>query len=182
MTFNYSDMKVRIYVNGILKTTSSAGSGTADSDASNNLLIGLYTTSVTRNYDGSMDDVKIYNYVRSASQIAYDYNQGDPMAWYKMNECTGSTIHSTNDPVNTALDGFWYGTGGGTQTSVGNCSTAGTAWGAGASGKYGASLNFDGTDDYFITSTFLDTLAQQLLPIFRGEDGYIPLLLQPAKT
>ena len=39
------------------------------------------------------------------------------------------------------------GSGGGEDT-VGTCDTASTAWGSGATGKRGASLDFDGTDDY----------------------------------
>jgi hypothetical protein len=45
-------------------------------------------------------------------------------------------------------NGTWNGTSGGSQTAVGTCNTASTAWGNGATGKFNNSLNFDGTDDY----------------------------------
>lgn len=53
-----------------------------------------------------------------------------------------------NDSSGNAFNGTWYGTGGGTQTSVGTCTTASTAWGNGVTGKFNSSLNFDGSNDY----------------------------------
>ncbi len=37
-------------------------------------------------------------------------------------------------------------------TAVGTCTTAGTAWGNGADGKINSSLNFNGSNDYILTS------------------------------
>lgn len=96
-------------------------------------------------FKGLVDDVKIYAYARTPSQVAYEYNRGRPIGWWKFDECQGTTA---NDASGFALTGTWNGTGGGTQTSVGTCSTSGTAWGNGATGKLNSSLNFDGTDDY----------------------------------
>ena len=66
-----------------------------------------------------------------------------------MNECQGTVA---NDSGGSGMIGGNPGTitigGSGTQTAVGTCTTAGTAWGNGATGKYNSSLNFDGTDDY----------------------------------
>jgi hypothetical protein len=96
-------------------------------------------------YTGQMDGVKIYNYARTPSQIAWDYNKGGPVGWWRMDECQGDVIH---DVTGNGNNGTWYGTGGGTQTSVGNCNTSGTAWYNGKAGKQNYSLNFDGADDY----------------------------------
>jgi hypothetical protein len=98
---------------------------------------------------GLIDHVKIYDYARTPAQIAYDYNRGEPIAHWKMDECQGSTIHDSSDNGN---HGTWNGSGG-TQTSVGTCTTAGTAWGNGSTGKFGASLNFDGEDDYLVKTS-----------------------------
>lgn len=104
------------------------------------------------NLNGKLDDVRIYNYVRTLAQIAWDYNHGAPVAWWKMDECTGGTIHSNNDPYNSSLNGTINLGSGGTQTTAignGTCTTnASTPWYNGRNGKYNASLNFDGTDDY----------------------------------
>jgi hypothetical protein len=84
------------------------------------------------------------------------------VARYKLDECQGSTVNSSNSPLsssNSPLPGTITIGASGTQTAVGNCSTASTAWGNGATGKYNSSLNFDGTDDYVNLGT-----ASSLLP------------------
>ena len=96
-------------------------------------------------FDGSIDQVRVYNYARTPAQIAWDYNQGAPIGWWKMDECTGTNIKdwSFNSKTGTASIGA-----AGSQTSVGTCTTPGTAWGIGATGKFNSSLSLDGTDDY----------------------------------
>ncbi|MCR4330073.1 MAG: DUF2341 domain-containing protein [Candidatus Roizmanbacteria bacterium] len=101
-------------------------------------------------FDGKIDQVRIYNYARTPAQVAWDYNKGAPVALYKLDECQGLTAHNAALNANgTAAgnDGTITIGGTGTQTSAGTCSTNGTAWGNGATGKWNASLNFDGTDD-----------------------------------
>ncbi|HNY04671.1 MAG TPA: LamG domain-containing protein, partial [Candidatus Woesebacteria bacterium] len=96
-------------------------------------------------FDGSIDQVRVYNYARTPAQIAWDYNQGAPIGWWKMDECTGTNIKdwSFNSKTGTASIGA-----AGSQTSVGTCTTPGTAWGIGSTGKFNSSLSLDGTDDY----------------------------------
>lgn len=96
-------------------------------------------------FPGLIDQVRIFDYARTPAQVALDYNRGAPVGWWKFDECQGTTLHDSSGNGNT---GTWNGTGGGTQTAVGTCTTSGTAWGNGATGKYNASLNFDGTDDH----------------------------------
>ena len=101
-------------------------------------------------FKGSIDQDRIYNYVRSPAQIAYDYNKGAPVGWWKLDECQGNIAHDSSINRN---DGSITIGASGTQTSVGTCNTAGTAWGNGAGGKINASLNFDGVDDYINVGT-----------------------------
>lgn len=115
--------------------------GTANTAA---LLIGMFGGSVD-NLAGQIDSVKVYNYTRSASQISWDYNQGKSVAYWKFDECQGSTLY---DSSGGGYNGTWNGASSGTQTSVGSCNTSSTAWGNGATGKFSSSLNFDGTNDY----------------------------------
>lgn len=97
--------------------------------------------------NGLLDQVKVYDYVRSPAQIAYDYNRGAPLAHWKLDECQGTTIY---DKSGNNLHGTLSVGASGTQTSPGTCQTTDTAWGNGKTGKYNSSLNFDGTDDYIL--------------------------------
>ncbi len=100
-------------------------------------------------WDGRLDQVKIYNYARTPAQIAWDYNQGKPIGWWKFDECQGGNANDSSGNGNTGT--ITIG-GTGTQTSVGTCQTASTAWYNGATGKYNSSLNLDGTDDKILVS------------------------------
>ena len=62
-----------------------------------------------------------------------------------MDECQGGTANDTSGNGNNGT--ITIGATG-TQTAVGTCTTSGTAWYNGVTGKYNSSLNFDGTDDY----------------------------------
>ncbi|MBI2404683.1 hypothetical protein HYV22_00710, partial [Candidatus Gottesmanbacteria bacterium] len=141
---------VSFYINGqFIETKAWSGSNSVASTSSFN--IGSHIGSTAQSYDGYIDDVKVYNYARTAAQIAYDYNRGAPVGWWKFDECQGGTANDSSGNNNTGT--ITIG-GTGTQTAIGTCNTSGTAWGNGATGKFNASLNFDGTDDYVqITDT-----------------------------
>lgn len=94
---------------------------------------------------GTIDQTRVFNYVRTPAQIAWDYNRGAPVGHWKMDECQGATANDSSGNRNSGT--ITIGATG-TQTSVGTCTTASTAWGNGASGKFNYSMNFDGTDDY----------------------------------
>jgi hypothetical protein len=95
---------------------------------------------------GQIDDVRVYNYPRTPAQVAWDYNRGRPQGWWKFDECTGTKLHDASGNGN---DGNWAGT-----TTMGNCQTANTAWGNGASGKFNASLNFaSANNDYVLINS-----------------------------
>ncbi|MBU1038852.1 DUF2341 domain-containing protein [Patescibacteria group bacterium] len=97
-------------------------------------------------FDGLVDDVKIYNYARNQAQVSYDYNRGKPVGHWALDEGDGTTARdfSGNGNNGTITIGAT-----GTQTTVAQ------AWSNGASGKFGKSLNFDGTDDQIIASNAL---------------------------
>ncbi len=97
------------------------------------------------NWDGDLDQLRMYNYARSPAEIAWDYNRGAPVAWWKFDECEGTTVNDSSGNANTGTVTIG---GTGTQTAAGTCATSSTAWGNGASGKKNYSLNFDGTDDH----------------------------------
>jgi len=141
---------IKIYVNGILKQSASASGLTGlDWTSYPNFYLGY---GYWNYFQGNIDNVSIFNYARTPAQIAWDYNRGKSIAHYKLDECSGTTLHSSNETYNTALNGTWSGTGGGAQTAAGDCSTTSTAWGNGATGRFNGSLNFDGTDDRVLVS------------------------------
>ena len=101
---------------------------------------------------GIIDEVRLYNYARSASQIAYDYNRGEPVAHYKFDECQGVTAYNAVKSANNQSSGM-NGTitigSTGTNNATGSCTGNSTdAWENGETGKLNSSLDFDGTDDY----------------------------------
>jgi hypothetical protein len=137
---------VKGYINGqLMITDTSQPNPTFQSDG--RLLLGAISQNVSTevSHTSSMlDEVKVYDYDLTQAQIAYDYNRGKPLAHWKFDECEGSTI---NDSSGNGNSGTLTIGATGTQASIGTCNTSSTAWGNGSSGKYGSSLNFDGTDD-----------------------------------
>ncbi|PLX21402.1 hypothetical protein C0584_02715 [Candidatus Parcubacteria bacterium] len=136
-----------LYIDGQVATVSevSTPNGIAVSDSARDLFVGNYSTS--RTWDGYLDDVKIYDYIRTPAQIAWDYNKGAPVAEWRFDECSGSIIH---DESGNGNDGTITIGASGSQTTSGSCasSSSASAWYNGRDGKYNGSLNFDGIDDY----------------------------------
>ncbi|MBU2632848.1 LamG domain-containing protein, partial [Patescibacteria group bacterium] len=118
------------------------------------LVAGAGNNGASQVFTGLIDQVRVFNYIRTPAQIAWEYNQGKPIAHWKLDECQGLTANDVSGNGNTGT--ITIG-GSGTQTSAGTCQTSSTAWYNGAAGKFNASLNFDGTDDYtgIVNTSFL---------------------------
>jgi hypothetical protein len=169
---------VHIYFNGKETTYDQQqnGSGDINSDSGSDMFIGNISTFDT-GFDGLIDDVRIYNYVRTPAQIAWDYNRGAPIAWWKLDECSGTTAYDSskngNDDSNGNTGTITIGSGG-INTSAGTCSSGNSseAWNNGTSGKRNASLDFDGTDDYisFNSSTLLQITGDQTISAWIYKD------------
>jgi hypothetical protein len=132
-----------LYVNGQPKET---GSGTPNTPGTSTNFGG--ETGGGGKFDGIIDQVRIFNYARTRAQIAYDYNRGAPVAYWKLDECQGTIVRDSSGNGN---DGTITIGATGSQTTAGTCLTPtdGTgAWYNGASGKFNASLKFDSADDY----------------------------------
>lgn len=144
-----SSDRVLIYVDGRLISTGTAAATGWNISSSQDLLLGAYGTSTGNgNFDGNIDDVKIYDYALTASQVAYEFNRGEPIAWFKMDECTGTTLNDAGALPKTDLT-LNIGSSG-SNTSAGDCSsgTGTESWNNGTTGKYNSALDLDGTDDY----------------------------------
>lgn len=166
----------RIYVNGLEVTYATTTNGASRvSDATSTLYIGNDSTGA-RTFDGYIDDVKVYNYQRSQEQVRFDFNKGGPVAWYKMDDCSGSTAYdSSGNGYNLTITPGASG-----NTAVGSCGsgTATEMWNNGTTGKYNASLDFDGSNDYATnaTTTVFDssaafTMMAWIYPISYGGGG-----------
>lgn len=142
----------RIYIDGQEQSVTfiNGSSSTAEFSnitSQNAMRIGSHIFSGTNNifFNGEIDQLTIYNTALEKTQIIYDYNRGLPIAHFRFDECQGDTL---NDASGNSYTASWYGPTSGSQTISGTCLTAGTSWGNGANGKFNASLNFDGTNDY----------------------------------
>lgn len=134
---------LHIYVDGILKGSDTSLGATINFDNTGSVEIG--ERNAQSEFVGAVDNVRIYNYARTAAQVAWDYNHGKPVAHWRMDECQGTTINDSSGNSNT---GTWSGSAG-TYTSAGDCNTSSssTVWYNGRSGKNNYSLAFDGADD-----------------------------------
>ena len=136
-----------IYVDG--NRLESGTSSSAISYTAGNTYLGQHPSGGNQ-FNGILDDVKVYNYARTTSQVKYDYNTGGPLAYWKFDECTGTTVYNSTGYSDTS-NGSYHGSitvgASGSNTTAGTCSTSG-AWSNGSIGKFNSGFDFDGTDDY----------------------------------
>ena len=146
---------ISLYIDGQLIGTDSSLSATGTLTGDDDFFFGIDGDGSSNDWLGSLDEFKIYDYVRSQAQITYDYNRGAPIAHYRFDECQGSTLYSvpsnpTAKSTVSTLDGSITIGGSGGNDAAGSCDSGDSteAWANGATGKFGSSLDFDGTDDY----------------------------------
>lgn len=117
----------KIYVDGRENNIDNSFSGLSDFDK----VLEVGGRNVTGyNFNGLLDQVQIFQYARSAAQIAWDYNRGKPVGWWKMDEGEGGSAYDSSGSGNT-----------GTLTSM----DPPNDW---VDGKFGKALDFDGSNDY----------------------------------
>lgn len=159
VTYDTSTNLTTTYIDGVVRGTKTAASDAGSSATAFALgsRVGLSAM-----YQGQMDDVRVYNYTRSAAQIAWEYNRGLPLAQYNLDECQGTTL---NNSISSSFTGTLTVGGSGSSTTVGTCTTSG-AWYNGVTGKRNYSISLDGTDDYVTlanTSSFPANNASQTI-------------------
>lgn len=126
MTWDKANEVVRYYINGILvETDTTLGVWVGALSSSRTTIGNNYNGSSA--WDGSMDDVRIYNYARTPAQIAWDYNKGEPKGWWKFDENAGAIAYDAS--------GNAYHS----QTFTGDTSYT--------TGKSNTALTFDGNND-----------------------------------
>jgi hypothetical protein len=154
-TFDNSVPYLKLYLNGVLVGQDDTADPTyQNANCTSAVRIGREGSNYIK---GSVDDFRVYNYARSPAQIAWDFDGGAPVVKYDFDECTGSTAYDTSPKADKSIAGYsmtiYPGSSG--NTTVGSCGSGTNTemWNNGTSGKYSASLDFDGIDDYAKTAT-----------------------------
>ena len=126
-----SSTTVNAYVNGINLGSQTIPSGATITSGGGATKIGQLTSgSGSANWSGLIDEVKIYSYARTPAQVAWDYNRGAPVGWWRMDDGQGSTARDYS--------------GNGNHGTLTNMDPA-TDW---VAGKNNGALDFDGSNDY----------------------------------
>ncbi|RJR27996.1 hypothetical protein C4561_00630 [candidate division WWE3 bacterium] len=166
-TTGTSNDNMYLYINGTVDNSSLNYTYGGVSENTQDLDVGVYdsgTDSFSEWWAGKIDEVRLYNYARSAEQIAWEYSRGEPVAWWKFDECSGTTA---NDSSGNGLNGT-ITPGASGNTSAGTCGsgTSTEMWNDGTTGKHSASLGFDETDDYVsVTAGASSKLDLDLNPV-----------------
>lgn len=101
----YDGSLLRLYVNGILQSSASAV-GVLDTASFTAYNIGRNTSAVAY-FDGKIDEVRIWNYPKTATEIGRDYtrqmigNEPGLIGYYRLNEGTGTTAGDSSGNNNT---------------------------------------------------------------------------------
>lgn len=161
----YTGTQGIVYINGVPGTASTFSSAVSNSSPA---LIGTCGSEYNNgasgcDFKGQIDQVKVYNYTRTGAQIAWDYNRGAPIAYWKMDECQGASVYDSSGNGNTGT--ITIGSSGSqtSTTNMGSCAASSTTPRYnGRVGKYNSSINLDGTDDYITagSSTSLDISSE----------------------
>ena len=136
----YDGANYALYVNGIAQTLSDGGIGTNNS-GSNSLIGATYSSGYIGNFFGQIDEVRVWNDERTVAEIRANMNKGltgseaNLVAYYKMSDGSGTSLtdNSTNSNTGTLTNGPAWHT-------------------SGAFADAGNTLDFDGTNDYVVTS------------------------------
>ncbi|MDP4009584.1 MAG: DUF2341 domain-containing protein [Candidatus Shapirobacteria bacterium] len=146
----------KIYLDGKEMTLSTNQSLSNPVDASGATQIG----GISQRWNGFLDDVKVYPYARSATQIKQDYAAGKSHS--SSTKGTSANLGSSNQNLSALTDGligYWKmdeNVGTTTVDSSGNNNTATLGTGNSAPtwspGKYGVGLSFNGTTNYIKVS------------------------------
>ncbi|NTV30970.1 DUF2341 domain-containing protein [candidate division WWE3 bacterium] len=130
MVYNNGTSSGMFYVNGRPVGFNFVHGSGGLSNSTDTWDIGNSPNEATRHFDGLIDSVRVYDYVRTPAQIAWDYNQGDPVGYWKFNEASGTTAYDAS--------------GNSSNGTLTNSPTRLT------SGRYNSAISFDGINDYVL--------------------------------
>ena len=81
------------YLNGVYKGSGGSYQNSLAKNATHSLRTGYTVSGASNPFGGKIDQIKVYNYARTASQVAWDYNKGLPLAWWPFDESSGSVAN-----------------------------------------------------------------------------------------
>lgn len=131
---------LRLYRNGSLVANTAQAIYSASGSA-NYIFLGFSPGGCAGNegmFNGAIDKVRFFDYSRTPTQIAWEYNQGLPFSYWKLDETSGSTVADI--------------TGNGATGTLVN----GGTW---VSGQYGNAISLDGSNDYVDFGNSLPNLS-----------------------
>lgn len=149
-TFSKTSGIQRLYINGKKEGESTGQTACVPNSAIREVTIGVANSGTVASpnwvngLSGKIDDVKIFDYARTPAQIAWDYNRGAPVGWWKMDEGEGTTAHDASGNSNH-----------GALTNMDST----TDW---VSGQFNSALDFDGSDDYVSLDTQASSSVLQM--------------------
>ncbi|HCS78817.1 TPA: hypothetical protein DIV55_03660 [Patescibacteria group bacterium] len=139
-----------IYVDGIQTTSITTGTwhhvAVVDSSAENASNLDIGRTQDANYLEGVVDEVKLFDYALTPAQVAYEFNRGEPVGWWKFDECTGANAYDSGSGENNGT--ITPGASGNTATGDCNSGISTEMWDDGSTGKFNGSLGFDGANDY----------------------------------
>jgi hypothetical protein len=141
-----------LYVDGILEASTTVSYNGVQN--SNEIVIGKLSSSSfsTRYFAGFIDHVQLYNYALTPAQIAWNYNRGAPVGWWKFDEGEGTTAYDSSGNENN-----------GTLTNMDPSTDY-------VSGKINTALEFNGVDDYVAISSY-EAPSEVTMSLWMYESG-----------
>ncbi len=147
-----------IYIDGVSQTVTNTQAAVGSITLSSATLRIGNTSGDDRTFDGSIDEMKVFNYARTQGQVAYDFNRGAPIGWWKFDDCQGTTAYDSSGNGNNAT--LSYGISPYTQTGTCTSGTASDAWYGGANGRFNGAIAID---------VNFDSISMGNLPLFSFE-------------
>jgi len=191
------DTNMKIYVDGVKDANELSSSAWSAGVDSSHLLIGHVGAPGSEArlgdgyFDGLIDEVKIYPFALTPAEIKQEYNRGKaivlgtprttsstwddggfggdpPVAWWKMDEKSGTTAYDTSANSN-------------------NGTINGATWKGAGECHQGACLGFDGEDDYVDPSANINTCYKTIEVWFKansvsGSQGIVGKQYEPPIT
>jgi hypothetical protein len=154
-----------VYINGTLNNGTSEDMGNTTSDLTTALLIGAYTGYLEVEFDGLIDDVRIYNRALSAAEVAQLYN-ATKTNFPKSSVKKGMVGHWTMDTTDVSGTTIYDKSGFARNAAI---TRGGNGYGVTSTpGKVKQAFDFDGQTDYALASGFTDLGTSNVPYSFTG--------------
>ncbi len=104
----YDGSSIKVYINGVLQATTAA-TGALSQSTGTALFIGENPTWTGRYFDGTIDEVRIWNIARNATEILNNMTaeisatETGLVAYYKMNENSGTAVNDATSNANNGI-------------------------------------------------------------------------------